>query len=874
MKINFKGIIYILTLFFAVFISSCKKTSTTKNTKQITSFIFKATDNGLSADAVGVIDESNKTITLRVPIGAKGALLSPTIIHNGKKVTPASGAVQDFTSKLYYLVVDESGNTATYEVTVFLVSMAKEITRFEFTRALNPGLNKDYVGVIDFLNITFEVPQGTDVTKLKPTIAFSDGATISSSKKSGDENDFSSPQIYTVQAKDNSTQNYTVKVTIGATILEKAKEITRFDFTVAKNTGLDKDYVGRIDKLKITFDKMSFATDITKLKPTIVVSAGATISSSKKSEDENDFSSPQTYTIKAEDNSTQDYTITVTKVTAQEAAKEITRFDFTVAKNSGLDRDYVGRIDKLNITFDKMPNATDITKLKPTIVVSTGATISSSKKNEDENDFSSPQTYTVKAQDNSTQSYKITVTKATALEAAKEITRFVFAKNKNTGLDKDYVGRVSNEFNITFDLLPYGTDLTKLIPTIEFSAGARISSTKKSEEENDFSTTQPYTVQAQDNSTQVYIVTVTRVVAGITSFTFTKALNTGLDKDYAGRIDNLNITFDKLPPSANIAALKPTIGLSTGAMISSTKKNEDENNFKSTQTYSVSSQSRYSQDYKVTVTKILSSEAKMSVFKLIDIEYTINQTTGIIKIKNGGPGLQPHVEISKFATLEPLVPGGAKGTNEYWNQDFSKDVKYKVIAEDGTEKVYTITIASSEAKILTFSLSGNDGYIDEATGTIRVAEFTGDKTMLQAAIAISDKSMLTPNGPQDYSHPVKFTVTAYDEVTTKEYTVTVGSPQITDFKFKGYTGSNLSWKTTITQNMFYEKGKILVNLYLSGLDISAWPTDRLLIVTNPPNSTVEPSMADFSNGKEVEFTITAPSGAKKVYIVTAIKSNN
>jgi len=96
-----------------------------------------------------------------------------------------------------------------------------------------------------------------------------------------------------------------------------AKEITRFDFTETLNSALDKNYVGVINGLSIAV-AVPYGTDVTKLKPTIEVSAGATISSSKKSEDENDFSSTQTYTVKAQDNSTQDYKITVTKATADD----------------------------------------------------------------------------------------------------------------------------------------------------------------------------------------------------------------------------------------------------------------------------------------------------------------------------------------------------------------------------------------------------------------------------------------------------------------------------------------------------------------------------------------------------------------------------
>lgn len=73
----------------------------------------------------------------------------------------------------------------------------------------------DAVGVITDTAIAVEVPYGTDVTKLKPTIVISKDATVS--PKSGTQKDFTNPVSYVVTAEDGTTkQTYTVTVTVAA----------------------------------------------------------------------------------------------------------------------------------------------------------------------------------------------------------------------------------------------------------------------------------------------------------------------------------------------------------------------------------------------------------------------------------------------------------------------------------------------------------------------------------------------------------------------------------------------------------------------------------------------------------------------------------
>ena len=87
--------------------------------------------------------------------------------------------------------------------------------------------------------------------------------------------------------------------------LSSEKAITAFDFA-----GLDPAVNGVIDEeAKTVTLTVPYGTDVKTLVPTIAVSTNATVSPS--SEATQDFSSPVTYTVTAQDLTTQDYTVTV-----------------------------------------------------------------------------------------------------------------------------------------------------------------------------------------------------------------------------------------------------------------------------------------------------------------------------------------------------------------------------------------------------------------------------------------------------------------------------------------------------------------------------------------------------------------------------------
>ncbi len=140
-------------------------------------------------------------------------------------------------------------------------------------------------------------------------------------------NNFTSPVVYTVTAADASTQNYTVTVTIAAP--SSAKAIT--SFTVPGQTGLTV-----INEAAHTITvTVPFGTNVSALVATfsttgVSVAVGATPQVSGVTV--NNFTSPVTYTVTAQDSTIQDYVVTI----APNITKDLTSFSFSSPSAVGI----------------------------------------------------------------------------------------------------------------------------------------------------------------------------------------------------------------------------------------------------------------------------------------------------------------------------------------------------------------------------------------------------------------------------------------------------------------------------------------------------------------------------------------------------------
>jgi len=106
---------------------SCKKNTNTgsqpppsviySDKNEILSFSFKASENAgvLTQDAAGIIDRD----TIRVTVDAFNiSSLVPSVTHNGKQISPATGSINSFTDTVFYSVTAENGAIRKYVVIV------------------------------------------------------------------------------------------------------------------------------------------------------------------------------------------------------------------------------------------------------------------------------------------------------------------------------------------------------------------------------------------------------------------------------------------------------------------------------------------------------------------------------------------------------------------------------------------------------------------------------------------------------------------------------------------------------------------------------------------------------------------------------------
>ncbi len=810
--------------------------------KDISTFDFM----GLTPPVYGVVNVGYRTVSLSVPYGTNVTNLVPTITHTGVSITPATGVAQNFTNPVTYTVRDSRGGTRNFTVTVTVEpNLAKEITSFSFD-SLSPAST----GIIDdnAKLIAITVPYGTNVTNLAPTITHT-GASISPA--SGVARDFSNQVSYTVTAANGSTQAYTVIVTIEAS---PEKAITSFSFN-----GLSPAVNGVINETLKTINVIvPNGTNLSNLVP-IVTHTGASISPA--SGVGANFSSPVNYTVTAENGTVQAYTVTVTA--APNTTKAISAFNF-----NSLSPAVIGTVNETTKTIAlTVPYGTNVTSIAPTITHD-GASVSPASGVSQ--NFSNPVTYTVTAEDGSTQNYLVTVT--SLLNPAKAITTFNF-----NSLSPAVIGTINESAKTISLTVPYGTNITSIAPTIVHT-GASVS--PASGINSNFSSPVIYTVTAADASTQNYTVTVTVQASPekqITAFNFNS-----LSPVVTGTINESAKTISlTVPYGTNITSIAPTI-VHTGASVS--PASSINNNFSSPVTYTVTAADGSTQNYVVTVTTLLNPAKAITSFTIgsLAISGVINETAGTISLT------APYGTSS----INPLTPtishtGASISPASGVAQDFSGPVTYTVTAENGTTKIYTVTTTialnpTKEITGVTFSsfLPPVSLTIDNSAGTVNAVMPKGtDLTSLALDFEI-DAATITPDPaiPQNFTTPVNYLVTAEDS-TSKNFEVTA----VIDSNPVDYVSPNIGPVKVVTGGTFKKDGDPTKTSFISSFRMSQYEVTQAqyMAITGAPNPSwnVAPNVATTNTNRPVEKVtwydaiefcnkLSIAEGLEPAYIIT------
>jgi hypothetical protein len=193
---------------------------------------FSLAQNSTSEQYSGLL--SGNIVEVFLPNGTDLGSLVTFFSHDGKSlnvngVTQKSGSsIQNFTSTLNYSVISELGTTQSYAVNAFVGTVdSKDIKAF--------WLNASFATITDS-DITVSLPFGTDLRNLIPNFIHTgvdiryNGRTVLNGETTLD---CTNPATITVFARDGSTKNYRVRVSL------VSETVSISGTTVGLGTGLN-----------------------------------------------------------------------------------------------------------------------------------------------------------------------------------------------------------------------------------------------------------------------------------------------------------------------------------------------------------------------------------------------------------------------------------------------------------------------------------------------------------------------------------------------------------------------------------------------------------------------------------------------------------
>ena len=165
----------------------------------------------------GIIDSTNKTISVYLPYGSSVIDLIATFTTTGASITVggvpqvSSTTSDNFTLPVVYTVTASDASTSSYTVTVTLATSNEKLLTVYSISGVAGTINQ----ATKEINVV--MPHGTSVTALIDTFSTT-GASIAvgtTNQVSGTTiNNFTSPVTFVVTAVDGSTNSYTVNVTM------------------------------------------------------------------------------------------------------------------------------------------------------------------------------------------------------------------------------------------------------------------------------------------------------------------------------------------------------------------------------------------------------------------------------------------------------------------------------------------------------------------------------------------------------------------------------------------------------------------------------------------------------------------------------------
>ncbi|MDD3007080.1 MAG: DUF5018 domain-containing protein [Candidatus Pacebacteria bacterium] len=351
---------------------SLDTTVTKSSNKAITAFTL--------AGQTGAINESNHTVTINLPTGTSVTSLAPTISISAKaSVNPTSSTPRNFTGPIVYTVTAEDGSTQAY---VVVANVAGELSH---NKAITAFTLAGQTGIINESNhtVTVNLPAGSNITSIAPTISISAGASISPAAST--PKSFTNPVTYTVTAEDGSAQPYMVIVNVG----QSSNDITGPTITLTGSSSIDVVLGENYNEQGAT------ATDDVDGSVNVITSGSVNTGTIGV------YIIQYTAIDAAGNVTTATRTVRVISAGSDQAENNITSFRFASLGVNGI-IDQNNHEIRLTVTF-----STNVTSLVPTITTDAGASVSPNSGVAQ--NFSVPKTYTVTSADGLEQTYIVSV---------------------------------------------------------------------------------------------------------------------------------------------------------------------------------------------------------------------------------------------------------------------------------------------------------------------------------------------------------------------------------------------------------------------------------------------------------------------------------
>jgi hypothetical protein len=382
----------------------------------------------------------------------------------------------------------------------------------------NPVPTSDLV--IDEENslITVKVAKGQDVTSLTPVLTFSSGADLVRAGNSEDDvpRDFTNPVAFLIKAENGSTRPWTVLIAE----LGSENEVT--GVYLADSEGhpiLQSETEINTEKSQITV-QVQGKRELTGIRPVLVIPEGARVITEGYPGPFDFTGIAQSFTVKAQNGKERLWTLAVQLILSSE--KEITGVYLTNGDTPIWKTEE--SIDPLTSQiWITVPAGTPLTEITPVLEVSPGANVTTEIPEEGGIDFTTPQIFTVEAEDGTTRAWTLAV--LSILSSETEITG-ISLKNSDGDVIREISETIDPDRSRITVTLPVGTDLSEITPVLEVSPEASVIA-EGNPGAFDF-TTGPklFTVKAQDETTRVWTLTVNREPTSVLG------LNVELEGDY------------------------------------------------------------------------------------------------------------------------------------------------------------------------------------------------------------------------------------------------------------------------------------------------------------------------------------------------------